>query len=53
MVLKRTFGVDGRLIICTCDDLKGVDDHEFICTNGTDELRYKLFDRTCVVLVQV
>jgi len=44
MVFRYTFGVNERMIICTCDDIKGVNDHEFICTTGINELRYKLFD---------
>jgi len=31
-----------RLIICTCDSIKGVDDHDFICAIGIDGLRYRL-----------
>jgi len=48
MVLKWTFGVNEQLIICTCDDIKEVNDHQFICPIGKDEFRYKFFDHTTV-----
>ena len=37
MVFKFTFGVNEQLIICTCDDIKGVVGQAFICTIGKNE----------------
>ena len=40
-------------MIWTGDYIKGVHDQVFICTTRMNELHNKLFDNTCVVLVQV
>jgi len=37
VVFKSSFGVNEWLIICTWDDIKRVNDHEFICTSGINE----------------
>ena len=43
MVFTSTSGVNGCMFIFTCDHIKGVNDHESICTIDIVELQYKLF----------